>query len=83
MQCRVLVAFIVSVVTLAVSAAPLPNSSNSVHVLPREINPAPLVGMSDVAREAEPEADEESPEARACRLYSCIWCIPYPPQPPI
>ncbi|KAJ7108326.1 hypothetical protein C8R44DRAFT_885074 [Mycena epipterygia] len=80
MQCKILAAIAVSFLTFAVSAAPIPDASKGVHILDREIEHAPLVGMSDVAREAAPEPEtEESPEARACRLYSCIWCVSLTP----
>ncbi|KAJ7784827.1 hypothetical protein DFH07DRAFT_1054397 [Mycena maculata] len=67
MQYKILRAFVVSVVGLVVTAAPVPNSSNGIHILDRDrdISNAPLVGMSDVAREV-------VPEARACRLYACL-----------
>ncbi|KAJ7776545.1 hypothetical protein DFH07DRAFT_951676 [Mycena maculata] len=72
MQCKFLLAFAVSFVTLAVSAAPVPASSN-VQIADREID-APLVEIIDVAREAEPEA-EEDPEARASHIFPnpSIW----------
>ncbi|KAJ6453754.1 hypothetical protein C8R45DRAFT_1112310 [Mycena sanguinolenta] len=68
MQCRILLAFVVSLLTVAVTAAPVPESTD---VLKR-IEDAPFVGISDVARAPEPEAETETEEARACRLYSCI-----------
>ncbi|KAK7014380.1 hypothetical protein R3P38DRAFT_1450246 [Favolaschia claudopus] len=76
MQCRFLLAFAVSLFTLTVSAAPIPNN------LPqpkRELSePLPFVGMSDVARAVEPEPEvasepqRETEEARGCRMYACI-----------
>ncbi|KAJ6589505.1 hypothetical protein B0H19DRAFT_1249039 [Mycena capillaripes] len=71
MQCKLLIALALSFLTFAVSAAPIPESS----ILDREIEHAPFVGMSEVAREPEPEPETETEEARACRMYACIWYV--------
>ncbi|KAF8202635.1 hypothetical protein K438DRAFT_2015238 [Mycena galopus ATCC 62051] len=72
MQCRLALAFIVSLLTIAVSAAPVADPNRHL-ILPREID-APFVGMSEVAREPEPapEAATETEETRGCALYTCI-----------
>ncbi|KAF7349127.1 hypothetical protein MVEN_01434900 [Mycena venus] len=74
MQCKLVLAFVASFLALAVSAAPVPEAGKALHVLPREIEHAPFVGLSEVAREPEPEPETETEEARACRMYACIWC---------
>ncbi|KAJ7613533.1 hypothetical protein FB45DRAFT_1065090 [Roridomyces roridus] len=60
MQCKFLVAAIVSCFALAVSAAPIaaPNP-DSVNVFARAPAPAPV-------------PEPETAEARACRLYACL-----------
>ncbi|KAJ7862870.1 hypothetical protein B0H13DRAFT_2354430 [Mycena leptocephala] len=68
MQCKIVLALIVSFLTFAVSAAPVPDSSKGLHILDREIEHAPFVGMTEVAREPEPEPENETEEARACRI---------------
>ncbi|KAJ7651762.1 hypothetical protein B0H17DRAFT_1215223 [Mycena rosella] len=79
MQCNIFVAFFISCLTFAVSAAPVPESSKGLHILEREID-TPFIGMSEVARAAEPEP--ESAEARGCRMYTCIWYVPPPASVP-
>ncbi|KAJ7302718.1 hypothetical protein DFH08DRAFT_988765 [Mycena albidolilacea] len=78
MQCKFAIAFIVSLLAIVVSAAPVPQSGEA--LLPREIEHAPFVGISEVARqpEPEPESETETEEARACRMYACIWYAPSP-----
>ncbi|KAJ7477382.1 hypothetical protein FB451DRAFT_1557180 [Mycena latifolia] len=72
MQCKLLTAFVFSFLAFAASAAPVPDSSKGLHILDREIDHSALVGMSDVARAADPEPEMESESARGCRMYSCI-----------
>ncbi|KAF7373940.1 hypothetical protein MSAN_00606400 [Mycena sanguinolenta] len=72
MQRNLVLSFVISLFIIAVSAAPIPDPS-SMTIPSREIEHAPFVGMSEVARglpEAEPQIETEN--ARACRLYACI-----------
>ncbi|KAF8179697.1 hypothetical protein K438DRAFT_1827484 [Mycena galopus ATCC 62051] len=73
MQFAIVFTSVLSLLTIAVSAAPIPDTNEALHLLSREMA-APLVGMSEVAREpsAKPETETENEEARACRMYSCI-----------
>ncbi|KAJ6458819.1 hypothetical protein C8R47DRAFT_1328095 [Mycena vitilis] len=72
MQCRILVALAVSILTLTVSAAPVPSSS----ILDPAIQQTPSVALGEVARESNPTAEaqpgNETEEPRACRLFYCI-----------
>ncbi|KAJ7181333.1 hypothetical protein C8R43DRAFT_1229270 [Mycena crocata] len=80
MQCKILAALLVSFVTLTVSAAPVPGKN--LHILVREIEYAPFVGMTEVAREVTPEVaidvdaatipEAEPAEPRGCRMYQCF-----------
>ncbi|KAF8143644.1 hypothetical protein K438DRAFT_599649 [Mycena galopus ATCC 62051] len=88
MQCKNVLTFVLSFLVIAVSAAPIPDSTTALVIPSGEIasvalfavyathsdefnffqEHAPFVGMTDVARETEPDAEQ----ARACRLYACI-----------
>ncbi|KAJ6572793.1 hypothetical protein DFH09DRAFT_1362342 [Mycena vulgaris] len=71
MQCKIFAAFVLSFMTLAASAAPVPvpDLSKGLHLLDREIEHAAFVGMSEVARAPEPEPEAE---ARGCKMYTCF-----------
>ncbi|KAJ7278025.1 hypothetical protein C8J57DRAFT_1713570 [Mycena rebaudengoi] len=58
MQCRIIVAFVLSCIVLSVSAAPTPDLSKGLHILDREPENA------GVARAPEPEP--------GCKMYLCI-----------
>ncbi|KAF7324522.1 hypothetical protein MKEN_00492900 [Mycena kentingensis (nom. inval.)] len=82
MQFSIVSALIVSFLALAASAAPLPEPAPAPVRLMQDrtvVEPAPLVGIDNVARDPEPQPQPlpiiESEEARGCRMYSCIWCV--------
>ncbi|KAJ7212796.1 hypothetical protein C8J57DRAFT_1732499 [Mycena rebaudengoi] len=58
MQCRIIVAFVLSCIALSASGAPVPDFSKRLDILPREPENA------GVARAPEPEP--------GCKLYLCI-----------
>ncbi|KAJ6566414.1 hypothetical protein B0H19DRAFT_1373997 [Mycena capillaripes] len=62
MQCRILIAFTVSCLTLSVAAAPIADSS--------------ILDRTPVSVEIE-RAPEPEPEP-GCRMYSCVWYAPSP-----
>ncbi|KAJ7271281.1 hypothetical protein B0H12DRAFT_1228938 [Mycena haematopus] len=78
MQFRI-ITLVVSLLAIAVSAAPVPESGKTLDILNREIEHAPLVRTSEVTLEPEPESGSESESAteeiRACRMYTCIWYV--------
>ncbi|KAJ7637453.1 hypothetical protein B0H17DRAFT_1339548 [Mycena rosella] len=59
MQCRILIAFAVSCLTLAVCAAPLPSPESS-----KLLDRIPIPEPAEVARAPEPEP--------GCKMYACI-----------
>ncbi|KAJ7615448.1 hypothetical protein FB45DRAFT_243938 [Roridomyces roridus] len=73
MQCKIFAALVLSFLSLAVSAAPVPVLADA-HLLVRDIEPVALVGMDDVARSVDDEAGAEQtqPEPRACRMIACL-----------
>ncbi|KAJ6462290.1 hypothetical protein C8R47DRAFT_1327252 [Mycena vitilis] len=83
MQFKLLVALAVSLLTFAVSAAPIPASGDGLDIVNREID-APFVGISETARVAKTEPENETEEARACRMYACICTLaPLHPMQPL
>ncbi|KAF7341708.1 hypothetical protein MSAN_02069200 [Mycena sanguinolenta] len=75
MQCRILLAFVVSLLTVAVTAAPVPESSE---VLKR-IEHAPIVGISDVAHSTAASRPNSRPsESRSPFLRLVFASLVYP-----
>ncbi|KAJ7246653.1 hypothetical protein C8J57DRAFT_1523357 [Mycena rebaudengoi] len=58
MQCRIIVAFVLSCMALSVSAAPAPDLSKALHILNRELENAAIA-----------HAPEPGP---GCKMYLCV-----------